>query len=122
MATKTKTPARKSAPAHKPAKRVAHKAPAVKATAAKPVVDKSKKPTAPVKAKHEHEVKAAPSSHKTAPSVKPVPAGAHPAATPARRVQPTESVSLIDGHKPKAKADGAVKPKSAILPPISKIK
>src|SRR4051812_12587324 len=115
MATKTKTAARKNAAANKPAKSVPHKAPAPikgKARPEKAAPEKKKLPT-PVKAKAPEPVKAAEPAAK--------PASIEPPKTPAvaapRPRTTGESVSLIDGHKPKAKTDGPARPRAAILPP-----
>ena len=119
MATKTKTPARKAAAAHKPAKSVSHKAPhAVKPKTVKsaPAVDKAKKPAPSAKGRIDPgKPPMPPAESKNASATVSPP-------RPARSTAPTESVSLIDGHKPKPKADAGAKPKSPILPPISKLR
>ncbi|MEY2536839.1 MAG: translation initiation factor [Verrucomicrobiota bacterium] len=121
MPTKTKTPARKSATAPKPAKSVSHKpAPAVKTKApAKPAADKSKKTEPPAKAKTFH-LPAKISAPAPKPSAKETKPEAPPPAKPPRPPA-SETVSLIDGHKAKPKADGTGKTRS-FLPPISKIR
>ena len=100
MATKSKPAAkksavRKSAPAHKPA---AHK-PAV-----------SKKKVEP--------------AHKPAPAAKSHPSTeTKPTHKPAGHRAPVESVSLIDKKQPQKKAaDGEIKRKTTVLPPISRIR
>src|ERR1700687_3169264 len=111
MPTKTTSKTARKPAAHKT---TAHKA---KPSAAKAKV---------VKKKAEPEHKPAAKPH-VAPATKahaphpPVPKAApKPSPTPRREV---ESVSLIDGKKPKQKSeDGEVKKKSTVLPPISRIR
>jgi len=122
MATKTKTPARKRATTEKPAKSVPRKpvasvkpkpAKAEKAETPKRVVAPAKSGAATAKAP------SAPS--KTAGVRAETDAKSKPPSAPRQR-HLQESVSLIDREKPKPKPDGAVKAKSPVLPPISKIK
>ena len=100
MATKSKPAAkksavRKSAPAHKPAAR-------------KPAVSKKKVEPA----------------HKPAPAAKSHPSTeTKPTHKPAGHRAPVESVSLIDKKQPQKKAaDGEIKRKTTVLPPISRIR
>ncbi|MEY2439318.1 MAG: translation initiation factor, partial [Verrucomicrobiota bacterium] len=117
MPTKTKTPARKGAGAHKPGKADPHKSsPALKTKSAK--ADKTvpaKKTFTAAKAKSDEAPKAS-SIAKPVKTETPAPARTAP------RSSTTETVSLIDGHKPKPKSDGTTKTKSSFLPPISKIR
>src|SRR6266513_2759721 len=59
----------------------------------------------------------------------PAKTAAHPAAAPKPQPKPTathrppvESVSLIDKKHPEKKADGEIKTKTTVLPPISRIR
>ncbi len=125
MATKTKTPARKRASTAKPAKSVPQKSAAtVKAKSAKAekaAPERPKKTPVATKAGVEAASKTAPVSSKVTESrTQPVPQP-KPERSAQQRHLP-ESVSLIDRERSKTKPDGAAKAKTAILPPISKIK
>ncbi|HVF72638.1 MAG TPA: translation initiation factor IF-2 [Chthoniobacterales bacterium] len=134
MATKTttKTAARKSAPARKPAKAAAPS----RTTQAEPKRKESSKTAVAPKTPAPKVSKPAPEPlrHKALPTITakiPPPAAKPPAAAPVKETETpkpaavrTETVSLIDEKKPKPKrpeGEGAVK-RASFLPPISRLR
>ena len=119
MATKTtgKTTARKSAPARKSSAAVSRKPAAPKRKQTKATGKTATTPDAPAKtARTTHAPKAPPKAEK------PTPVETPPAPKPAPKPR-GESVSLIDGAKPRAKrTEGEEQIKRSVLPPISRIR
>jgi translation initiation factor IF-2 len=120
MATKTtgKTTARKSAPARKSSAAVSQKPAAPKRKQKEP--DKTTvAPPAPAKTtRAAHPAKVPPTAEKSAVAETPTPAPPQPA--PKSRA---ETVSLIDGAKPKPKrSEGEEATRRSVLPPISRIR
>ena len=104
MATKSKTAAKKPG-ARKPVA-AAHKPAAIRSAVSKKKLDSAHKP-----------------AHAPAKPQSPRPGEVKPAPKPAAQRASVESVSLIDKKQPQKKvADGEVKKKTTVLPPISRIR
>jgi translation initiation factor IF-2 len=132
MATKTtgKTTARKSAPARKPSAAVSHKpapttpsrggpAPAPKRKPTKATDKTAEAPVSPPKPTRAAPLpKVAPKAEKAPPAEPPAPAPA-----PSTAKSRAETVSLIDGAKPKPKrSESEEASRRSVLPPISRIR